>query len=436
MDRTLASRRRATGAIYALLALPAVFWLMNRLPYLQISAVLLGLGLFAALTMRRLRVNAGSARAAVLVIAIGGYFLFSYLLSGQSLTEFFSYGFLRRDGNFFFAYTPFLIFSIAAGDPKGQARMLFRFALITASAFGILGIIEYASGHNVLFIRQEPHGARLFMALNEAHNAAGSLYAIAFLLGMSTFLFGEHRHRQLMALLVAILFVSLVLTKSRGALLAALAAGTYLVYLRYRRQGFVRRMIALSTVAVPLFLAGGGLERMLTVTDLDHVTNAVRIQHIMTASEITALSPLIGIGFGRYNDYNASSGHLTYAGVSGVAYVATAGKAVHSDSHAHNSYLHFLAETGVVGLGLVLALWIHCFLRIRRKFNRCRNQPGFERTLFAATLAAIVCLAFLSLTEHHMATPTTIIVLAALTTTALNVQVPASGEPKAVNGDK
>jgi O-antigen ligase len=76
-------------------------------------------------------------------------------------------------------------------------------------------------------------------------------------------------------------------------------------------------------------------------------------------------SPVFGIGFGRYNDFN-----LNLEGIKGVAYFALGGNQVINESTAHNTYLHVLAESGIVGLFLLMWFWRSIFLRLRRAENK------------------------------------------------------------------
>ncbi|NYD57575.1 O-antigen ligase [Nocardioides marinisabuli] len=65
-------------------------------------------------------------------------------------------------------------------------------------------------------------------------------------------------------------------------------------------------------------------------------------------------SPVLGVGFGRYNDSD-----LSYSGVDGLVRLATQGSpSEFSVIGAHNQYLGLLAEGGVLGLALVLFIWI------------------------------------------------------------------------------
>ncbi|MHB8280659.1 MAG: O-antigen ligase family protein [Candidatus Humimicrobiaceae bacterium] len=74
---------------------------------------------------------------------------------------------------------------------------------------------------------------------------------------------------------------------------------------------------------------------------------------------------------------------------------------------AHNSYLQFIAETSVIGLGLLLFFWISCFVIIFKAFKRASSV--FEEKIYLSSLASIVALSFLSFTENYFSATTIMI---------------------------
>jgi O-antigen ligase len=96
--------------------------------------------------------------------------------------------------------------------------------------------------------------------------------------------------------------------------------------------------------------------------------------------------------------------------------VATSGLIQHSDSHAHNSYLHFLAELGVVGLGLFLGLWYLVINKNLRVFQllKKKGDSSYSYILSLVAAASVIDLMVLSFTEHYMAAPTVMIIINSL----------------------
>jgi hypothetical protein len=102
-------------------------------------------------------------------------------------------------------------------------------------------------------------------------------------------------------------------------------------------------------------------------------------------------SPLIGTGFGSYND-------LPYRleGSLPLVQVNRPPEPVFSDAHAHHTFLHVLAETGLLGFVLLVFLLVKIY-RFIRTLPEDRLRVGFELVFWIAVLS--------SLTEHRLFTP-------------------------------
>ena len=225
-----------------------------------------------------------------------------------------------------------------------------------------------------------------FFGLYVAHNATASVYA---LLTVGAFAWALRRDnspklRIVLFVLTGVLGLGCVLARSRGAFLA-LGVTMVFVVLRALRQGLPKRLkiaavaglfgvIAVgSVVMVPRFLRAieqGG--------DQDRRENWSR------AWGHFRRSPVVGIGFGRYNDLNPEFASI------GIGEVATKAQVYNDDRHAHNSYLHWLAEGGALGLAVMVAFWILVV----------RSLKG-DDPLRDWILAGVVAMAALSMTEHY-----------------------------------
>ena len=81
-----------------------------------------------------------------------------------------------------------------------------------------------------------------------------------------------------------------------------------------------------------------------------------------------------------------------------------------STGNAHNSYLHVLAETGVLGVVLLLTLWWSMYAGCRAS----SKSSHFLVAYGAGCQAAIICLAVASLFGHALAAPSGGILVTAL----------------------
>jgi len=109
------------------------------------------------------------------------------------------------------------------------------------------------------------------------------------------------------------------------------------------------------------------------------------------AADLWLASPIVGTGFGSYNDEPIELRGKRYL------FSWNAGEARHyNDAHAHHTYLHLLAETGLVGL--VLLIWLLAEMR-RACFEQ--QSEAIRRALLLALWTAI----WSSWTEHRLFTP-------------------------------
>ena len=166
--------------------------------------------------------------------------------------------------------------------------------------------------------------------------------------------------------------IGLVLTQSRTAYVAFVAA-TYSVF---SSGDEVRQRMPSSTacpILVPLLscllIQPTVTRRTEEVSDLEDPNIIMRFAYYQRAIDDFTLSPIFGTGFARYNDQLK-----IYSGIPNFIYFATSGSVENDDLHAHNSYLHFLAEGGVVGLALMLGVWIATFRWVGKQKHDLRSR--------------------------------------------------------------
>ncbi len=102
-------------------------------------------------------------------------------------------------------------------------------------------------------------------------------------------------------------------------------------------------------------------------------------------------SPIVGIGYGSYNDP-----YKDLVGYQGIWMRNISDARVYDDSHAHNTYLHLLAEVGLIGYGLFGYFTVQLLHRLQ-KVSLAPLRNGLLLAFFTAVFA--------SLTEHRFATP-------------------------------
>ena len=353
----------------------------------------------------------GPETARKILLAAYTYWLVSYGFTGASLTNLFSYEFLRYDGALLIAYLPLLLVTDVRLDPLFVRRIVGVFLTIM-SVVALLGLAEFVDatvGSLGLSRLPEPmqlmHNASLstdiFQGFFHAHNAAGAIYAMATLVAFAMLALDKQPSMlSISGFWVGSNFVGLVLTQSRTAYVGFLAA-LLLTFFRRREtlwSAFKYGVLILIPLLFFLLVQPVVNQRTEAVSNLEDPNVVMRFLYYQRALNDFAQSPIVGTGFGRYND--DLKGHV---GIPYFVYFATSGVSVNDGLHAHNSYLHFLAEGGIVGLTLMLSIWFTTFRWLGRQ-KLIFASGSFGRCLAEGIQACIVLEFFMSFTEHMMGT--------------------------------
>lgn len=385
----------------------------NRQPLVTAGAWVVTLVLAAAPALRE---RQKPDRIVGGLVAVWGMWMASLLLTGELLRTLPSFDFHRRDGQIFFSLIPLGALVFLSPGVGGLRALLGLFCGIQAAIALVACAADVAGRREALvglfFLFDELPTYTNFCALYKAHNAAGSVQALACLVTAALAAFGTGaRERWFWGLLTIPLLWGAILSKSRGSLLALAAGVAVLGFLAVRRKAVSRR--ALLGVAFVLFATGAmygpRLARRFGLFLEEGGTHGARWTWWKRALEEWAWSPVVGIGMGRYNDEER-----TFSGVRHLYYVATGGKVVNNAGHAHNSYVHFLAEGGVVGFGITVGFWGWVAWRLR----------GSREPLRIAAFLGVLYLFAISMTEHYMGGGAMLLVLSSLVGAAWSLPEP------------
>jgi O-antigen ligase len=253
----------------------------------------------------------------------------------------------------------------------------------------------------------------MFIALNNSHNATGSVYAVVSVFALVFFLLSRKGEKAYYLIILLTCIVALLITKSRGALIG-FAAGAFIAYCIHEKSilRFFRNMIIVIITFIPIVYVTGTYGRIIQIFHIKDLSALMRIDMWQKAWFMFTQSPIFGIGFGRYNDaanYNIQNISAGLIGKPGIFSIYNTSQVIFDSSNAHNSYLQLLAETGIIGLILMLAFWILCFKIIFKAYKITENN--FSKKTYLAVLGGIITLFILSLTEHYMANPTVMVCL-------------------------
>jgi len=387
MERLLKDHRPMTKLVFIQLLLCLAFSVTNLLPVS--AALILFIPLLPLLWFDYRPLHA-------VLVSLGAMLIyFAISAAVYDYHSLFSYDFYRRDGNVFVTFAPLLILSLQR-IRVDMVRVLRYFVYWATGMNALCLIIYYRTGHTI-FIREEGIYHFLFVA----HNAAGGYLSV--ILAFTIGLYLGTRERRFIALAL-INIAGLFATDSRGSTIGIAAACVIVLLLRGK---FTKTVVIVMIAAQTLLFAwlythsspSDYMQGESAVTDgyrFDAIerghTVVVRAFYLWPrAISLFLNSPIVGTGFGSYDDLPFS-----LQGVPHLLMFNQPETMIHSDRHAHHSFLHVLAETGMIGL-LMLIYLLHSIWKtiIRLPDSAVRS---------ALRLAFWVCIVS-SFTEHRLFTP-------------------------------
>jgi O-antigen ligase len=375
--------------------------LQNRQPYIALAGLVLVLLWALAL---RLSKGLGFQRLEWAIVICLAYWTASYFWSVGDVHNFISYDFIRRDGALLVSYTAFLGF-LGWSLTGRQVRNFWMTFLVLLAFIALPGIayclhfFPFPGYIEALGIAgPDPSiGGRMFVGWFEAHNSTGGVYALGSILALS-FLQEpglSPKRRQFIKMIFLCCLGGLLFSFSRGGYLGFMLGAAYLLPLR--KLGTTIR--AALSIGVPVLLlalfTSTLLNRIDSITDPYYGTAAARLSIWGDALDDIEASPIIGIGFSRFND-----DVVDFKGVKGLYWVGVSGTIKNDDSHAHNSYLHFWAEGGIIGLWLTLRVWWCAWVEL--SFFETKLLKSRLRGLHRSAKACLLGILMLSFTEHML----------------------------------
>jgi len=233
---------------------------------------------------------------------------------------------------------------------------------VTIFGFYQIAIGDYSALYNALYPAQEeavklpPFSGRITSFLSHYNSLGGYLnmvipFAIVFSLKAR-----DKVLRRLSWICLVLASVSVLLTQSRGALIAYVAVILLAAWFLApdRRARFVWVSAVAIASAVGALLAGLIFERL---SGVDEFTEVTRLAIWAGAGALFLRSPVAGIGFG-----NLRSVLAVFIDVeNGIL-------------DAHNLYLELLSETGILGFGVFMGTIISVLRRARRMLHEERDS--------------------------------------------------------------
>lgn len=328
--------------------------------------------------------------------------------------------FYRRDGNFFATFLPLLILTDTGLD--FSVKKVTECFLVFESVVNVLCLILFYSGNQSLLFRGiSLVSGDLYHFLFIAHNAAGGFLSCVLAISAG-FLVNEKGLKKLLFLFCTLSnLIGVWASDSRGTIIAVLVA-LCLVFIKNIEFKGKKHTVYLDLLLIVLLLAvvfiievyiykvwgtnainselrtsieaqmdnlfGMMQRRPHTIFD-----RALRLWPIAIMYFLS--SPIVGCGFGSYND-----GYYVHSYADGIFAWNYPPEYMHSDAHAHQSFLNIMAETGIVGLVLIFIL-LH---NIKKEINNIEDK-SISMGLYLAFVMDIIS----SFTEHRLFTPSQMI---------------------------
>ena len=405
--------------IYLIVSMSGFFLLMNKYPYFAIASFLIILILAIIFVLYFKRITSQHAELLGILIIIYLYLILSYFISNQGIGNFLSYQFFRYDGNFFFAYIPFFALAVPYFNYKNAIKFYINILFITFSLFSIFGLYGFVTGNNFMgMIEGTRDRGLMYLALNSAHNATGSVFAAVSIISLVFTLRTKGKKRIYYLIVFLLVLGGLLITKSRGSYIGFATGFTVIMWYYFRSwKKYLIMLASLIIAGVPALYFSGLVNNMPDFFDFTSGTSAVRLNLWDKALYLFSQSPIFGTGFARYND--AGYENIRLVGIKQVFAFFIEPKFDYSSAHAHNSYLHFLAEIGILGLALFLFFWVLCYIKLFKGFKYIRDS--FSKNIFISGMGVIAVLFGLSLTEHYFTSPTIIMCLAVFISLAIGL---------------
>lgn len=349
----------------------------------------------------------------VLVLVLIGVIQLIPIESTRSLDPYNTRLFLIRLVCFAVFFAACLVFI----DTKRRISVVAIGSIIFGSLMAFVGTLQRLASPDAIYGLREPDQAIPFGPFVNQHHFAAFMemtgaMAVAFLLTRSL----RNEKKLFIAIAAVLMALACVLTSSRGGL-ACFVVGISVVAFLSRtighnasgKESVSRKMLtfaalgfAAAVVAMVVFV--GGDQSLLRGIGLDQVSGDVtngRLHFWSVALKIFAADPFLGAGLDAFGV--AFTKHDTWNGVFRV-------------ENAHNEYLQFLAEGGVVAFSAVIAFVI--FFVTKAIKNIQGTSDDLLRTCAIGSFGGCVAIMLHSMVDFPLRTPSNAFIFLLLVTVA------------------
>lgn len=317
------------------------------------------------------------------------YCIFNAMLTGLGFAELFQYDAIRYDANIFYSFLPFFLFTRTKIREIDVDRWVLVISLLSPIAYITAEILNFP--------------------LFESHNAAGGYFMILLAYISARIVLSGFKGWRLSLI---VLVLGLIMSDSRGSIAAViiifLIHKVFILFPRITKLIFFLGVIGgvgILSYAYSIWQSNGELF-LYDYSQFGSSTEGLDFEAFLIgdrpgtvlhrlfylypmAIDMFLHSPILGVGFTRFDDFP-----IQYENVMNIFTMNVTDSVLHTNFHAHNSYLHILSELGILGFVLFVLLIREIFRAFRH--DKWAGVP--VQFMLGALLIA-------SLTEHRLTTP-------------------------------
>jgi O-antigen ligase len=295
-------------------------------------------------------------------------------------------------------------------NSSARLKVLVHLIIALAVISSIFGIVRQGMQHDQGFVLPAlRYGGGFAQFINKNHFAFLVEPAIGLLLGITVLREHHRRHLLVYGSALLLLWVALVMSRSRGGLLAVtvemIFAALLFIYLKQRKQQEQHRprrwIYSLGVTAATTFVLVAAIIGGVVWLGGDQLTTGIQT----AATEISGTASHEGanrrdIWAATWRMARAHS--ILGAGLGGFwaeVPVFHDASGVQTPAQAHNDYLELLASAGLVGLAVFAWFVVVLAKRVRRVF---RDTSGFQRSAQLGAVVGIAGIAVHSLVDFGL----------------------------------
>lgn len=313
-------------------------------------------------------------------------------------------------------YSPLILFPLFLRLVSVKKETIVNALLISSSIVCFLGIIQYMMPSIVYpfpkqMIRED------FKGFFSHHLHSGGFYSITTILAISLALFWryESRNKVYPWAFFFLNLTGLVLAMARSYYISVAILLLILLAVKNRRW-FAFGGAAFAGILVLLLSFPNPIEnRIKTLSDPNFASNKERVYMWKAAIEMFKEHPIAGVGKGNWGK-EAKENYFPRFKNEWPVFGAHA--------HAHNSYLTWLAETGIIGLILFLSFWFSLVWALFTALSKVQ-AGSFEFALIIGSLGSLGNLFIAGMFENNFGTAVVLLLITLIIGISLNPSNPS-----------